>query len=376
MADVCELRVGGKIYGGWTEIEIQRGLEQVSGQFSLQVTERWPGQEEPRPIMPGQLCVLTIDGMPVVTGYVDDCQPGYDATSTWFHVSGRDKTADLVDCSAIHKSGQWKGASLARIAADLLGPFGIAVVVGPRAGAANKPIASFNIEEGETVFDCLERAARLHALMMWTDGQGRLVIDLPGVERAKTALAEGENILRADGNFSWRERYSDYIVKGQGRGHGQHAVKGSAKDSTVTRHRPLIVLAEDDAHGPSAGERATWECTVRRGRANRATIRVQSWRQQGDAGPLWAPGQRVTLNSPRLRVSAEMLIASVTYLKNANDGTVCDLEIADPRAFDRLAGVRTASLNSTRHSGGKGLASGKSDKGRKKKKDDEDWSML
>ncbi|NHQ81549.1 hypothetical protein HA051_08175 [Chromobacterium vaccinii] len=376
MADVCELRVGGQIFGGWTDIEIQRGLEQLAGQFSLQVTERWPGQDAPRPIVPGQRAVLTIDGEPVVTGYVDECNPGYDASNTWFHVSGRDKTADLVDSSAIHKTGQWKGASMARIARDLLAPFGVEVAVGARADAANQAIPSFNIEEGETVFDCLERAARQQAVMMWTDGRGRLVIDLPGTDHAQTALNEGENILRADGRFSWRERYSEYIVKGQARGHAQHAVKGSAKDASVTRHRPLIVLAEDNTHGPSAAERAQWECTVRRGRANRATIRVQSWRQAGDAGPLWAPGLRVTVNAPRLRIRAEALIVSVTYLKNANDGTVCDLEIADPRAFDLLSGVRTAKLGS--HGTSKhGLASGKGDKhGKKKKSDDDDWGSL
>ncbi|EEG08223.1 phage baseplate assembly protein [Pseudogulbenkiania ferrooxidans] len=375
MPDVCELKVGGMIYGGWTDIEIQRGLEQVSGQFSLQVTERWPGQSEPRPIRPGQAGVVTLDGEPVVTGWMDECRPGYDATNTWFNVSGRDKTADLIDCSAIFKSGQWKGASLKRIALDLLAAYGIDVVVGPRAEQrANAAIPSFRLEEGETVFDCLERAARLKAVMLWTDGRGRLVIDLPGSTKAVTALVEGENILRADVTLSWRERYSQYIVKGQAR--GQHNAKGVATDQVVTRHRPLIILAEDQVHSPTALQRAEWERTVRQGRANRAIIRVQSWRQAGDTGPLWVPGLRVPVTSPRLRIDAEMLIASVTYLKNANDGTVTDLEIADPRAFDLLSGIRTASLKSTR-TGDKGLATGRDRKdGKKKGKKTEDWSDL
>ncbi|WP_024303330.1 phage baseplate assembly protein [Pseudogulbenkiania sp. MAI-1] len=376
MADVCELKVGGQIYGGWTDIEIQRGLEQVSGQFSLQVTERWPGQPEPRPIRPGQAGVVSIDGEPVLTGWVDEARPGYDATNTWFNVEGRDKTGDLIDCSAIFRSGQWKGASLKRIALDLLAAYRIDVVVGPHAEKrANEAIASFRLEEGETVFDCLERAARLKAVMLWTDGRGRLVIDLPGQQRAVTALVEGENILRADLTLSWHERYSQYIVKGQAR--GQHNAKGTASDTVVTRHRPLIILAEDQTNGPTAQQRAEWERTVRQGRANRATIRVQSWRQGGDAGPLWAPGLRVPVTSPRLRVDAEMLIAGVTYLKNAQDGTVCDLEIADPRAFDLLSGIRTAALKSPR-TGDKGLATG-SDKKQGKKKSDkkaDDWSDL
>lgn len=354
MANACELRAAGRIYGGWKDIEIQRGLEQLAGTFSLQVTERWPGQPAPRPIRCGEPVTVTIDGEPVVTGYVEGARPGFDAKNTWYGVSGRDRTGDLIDCSAVFKSGQWKGASLARIAVDLVAPFGIAVVVGERARSrADKAIGSFRLEEGETVFDALDRAARLAAVMVWTDGLGRVVIDLPGARRAETALVEGDNILRVDAELSWAERFSDYIVKGQAR--GKHDSRGTARDPVVPRYRPLVILAEDEADGVTAQQRADWERTVRQGRANRATIRVQSWRQGGDAGALWAPGLRVPVTSPTLRLDAEMLIASVTYLKNEQDGTVCELEIADPRAFDLLTGARGAALGASSKDGRKRL---------------------
>ena len=69
MANKCELWVNNQIFGGWTEISIQRGIEQMSGSFSLTVTERWPRQLEVRPIQTGDSCVVKIDGVAVVTGY-------------------------------------------------------------------------------------------------------------------------------------------------------------------------------------------------------------------------------------------------------------------------------------------------------------------
>lgn len=372
----CELFVGGQIYAGWTELEIQRGLEQIAGQFSLVVTEKWPGQDEPRPVRPGLPCVVKLDGDPVVTGYVDEAGPGYDEKSTWFNVTGRDKTEDLVDCSAIWKTGQWKGKGLAAIARDLCAPFGIEVVVDPSAAkAAGETVPSFNIEEGETVFDCLERAARLMAVLLITDGLGRLLISLPGARRAVTGLMEGENIKRAQGTFSWAERYSDYTVKGQAR--GQAHGKGSAHDSAIDRYRPLIVLAEDQAHGPSATRRAEWEKTVRAGRGNRARITVQGWRQDGESGPLWEPGLRVYTHSPRIRaIGLELLIVSVSYKRNDQTGTTSELEVADPRAFDLLAGVSAGKLG--HQARGKGVATGHGDArtGKHKKKKEEDWSWL
>ena len=53
----------------------------------------------------------------------------------------------------------------------------------------------------------------MQGVMIWTDGRGQLVIDMPGTKKAATALVQGENILRLDGKFSWQERFSEYIVR-------------------------------------------------------------------------------------------------------------------------------------------------------------------
>lgn len=40
MANECTLWVNGMIYGGWTAIRINRGIEQLTGSFTLSVTEK------------------------------------------------------------------------------------------------------------------------------------------------------------------------------------------------------------------------------------------------------------------------------------------------------------------------------------------------
>lgn len=335
MANNCTLLVNNQIYGGWKTIRIDRGIEQMSGGFSLEVTEKWPDQVTERPIFKGDVCVVKIGDEVVCTGYVNRTNSGYDAFNTWFSVEGRDKTCDLIDCAAIHKSGQWKSSNVSKIAADLCQPFTIAVVVGDRASKkAAETIASFSLEDGETVQDALSRLLRMKALMMWTDGKGNLVIDLPDQTPSQTALVEGENILSAESNQDETEQFSEYVVKGQGR--GKHDSKATATDAEVKRYRPMLILAEDQSQTPQ--ERAKYEATIRSGKADRASIRVQSWVQAGDDGPLWTPGLRVQVKSPRLQKdSAEMIIAAVTYTKSEQEGTVCELKLAHPDAFDQLA---------------------------------------
>lgn len=341
-----ELKVNSKLFGGWQQVRIERGIEQIAGAFDLSVTDRWntaQGGQQAFEIKPGHACEVLVNGQTVITGYIDAVKPGYDANSHQINVSGRDKTADLVDCSAIYKSGQWSGKKLPQIAADLLAPFGIGVVVAADTGSA-LPVLS--IQEGETVFELLERAARMRALLLVSDGQGNLLLTRSGSERAGADLVEGANILRADGEFSWKDRYSTYIVKGQRQGNDENFGESvaqqaeSIQDSGITRYRPLIVMAEDQDGNATLRQRAEWERNVRAGRGTRATITVQGWSANGQ---LWQPNTLTRLRSPFLAADLDVLIVSVTYSLD-DSGTLTTLQVAQPSAFDTLAQVKQTRL--------------------------------
>lgn len=364
---IAELKISGVFYGGWKVVRVTRSIEQMAGTYELEVTERWPGQPLATPVRPGQPCQLLLDGEPVITGHVDMMSPDYDASRHTVRVQGRDRTADLVDCSAVFKSGQWHNAKLDRIAGDLLKPFGIGVVVEADVGAA---FSSFNIQEGETVFECLERAARLKAVLLTSNPAGDLVITRAGRNRLDVALVEGKNIKAARAEFSWKDRFSSYQVKGQGRlgadGESVHsAPSGKVTDPIITRHRPLIVLAEAHSSNATLRDRAEWERNVRRGRSARGSITVQGWRRPD--GGTWQPNDLVTVTSPLLWLdNAEMLIVGCTYTLDEQNGTLTELAIAKPEAFQLLEGVSQSKL----------FGKLKSKEQREKRETVEDWSML
>lgn len=341
----AKLYVGTSIYGGWQRLSVTRSIEQIANGFELEVTERWPGQSTSRPIRPGEKCTLKLGDETVITGYVDDAEPAYDKEARSLSIRGRDATGYLVDCSAIHKAGQWANTPLDRIASGVCAPFGIKVKVETDVG---KPFHSYGIDPGETVFDCIERAARQRAVLLISDGDGNLVITRAGNERAGTALIEGQNILHAQGRFSWKDRYSIIKVLGQERAndyfYGEHAAGASAsiKDDAITNYRPLIVHAESHGAGATLRDRATWERNVRMGRGNRGTITVQGW-TDGD-GKLWQPNTLVTVDSSFLYLrNAEMLIVGCLHTLDSG-GSRTALSIVQPEAFDLINGVGSSSL--------------------------------
>lgn len=330
------LRVNGKEYSGWKTVSITRSMESAAGTFDVSLTEKWSGQAESWPILPGFACVVSIDGATVISGYVDDFIPSFDARSHTIRVTGRDKTCDLVDCSAIWKAGQWQNRNLLQIARDLCSPFGITVKAETSVGDAFKTLT---IQAGESVFEVLESAARQRGVLLVSNGMGGLVITRASDTLIRTALIEGENMLSASGQFSHKDRFSQYRVMGENAGSdfttAQHNAKASATvtDKAIKRYRPLVIMAEQQGDAAKLKERAQWEANVRTGRGSTIQTVVQGWTH---ADGLWTPNTRVHVTSKKLKVDRPMLITSVTFTLD-EAGTKTDLSLCLPEAFKLLA---------------------------------------
>lgn len=331
------LKLNQQEYTGWTAIHISRGIEQLAGRFELglarEVTD--PGIKA----RPGDACAVSLtDGQPLITGYVDTVTPRFDAASHSLTISGRDRTGDLIDCSAIHDTGQWQDKTLYDIAQDVCSPFGIEVL---KAVEVDEVVANAAINDSETVLELLERLARQQGLLLTSDTAGRLVITRAATRRqapAPLGVDGGVPLLSGSADHSWLERYSIYIGKGAHPDDGFFEPSAAASpgaevaDPAIHRYRPLVLLAEDNATPGSLNQRMTFERNVRAGRGRRIVVTVQGWTQDGQ---LWQPNQRVHIKEPRLNVDGELLIVSVTYTLDEG-GTRTQLTLADPAAYDIL----------------------------------------
>lgn len=332
--DQVELLVGGQIYAGWERVAVTRALDAAAGTFSLRVTDRWSVNSKPWEINPGDACEVRLGGETVISGYVDLVRPGFGPESHDVEVQGRDRSADLVDCSAVHSPDEWRRIDFLALASTLCAPFGVQaraeVDVGP-------PFDLAKLEQGESVLEALARHAKMRRLLVAPDGQGNVVITRAGARRADVELVQGQNIIDASGTLDWSERYSDYIVKGQANFgedtdvEAEAHVQGQARDPFIQRYRPLLLIADTDANPATAQERAEWEASVRLGQSAQAEITVQGWRQS-PGGALWLPNLLVGVRAPWLRLDGEMLIREVTFIKGEG-GTVTQLSLVSPLAF-------------------------------------------
>ena len=332
-----DLRVGGVVYSGWTDVHVTKSLEQLAHSFKVQVTDRWADDTkagaplEPVPIQAGSTVRVDSDSERLITGYVVSDQSSYDATSRRINIAGVSKTGDLVDCTAQYRSGAWRNESLLTIAKNLCDPFDIDVSANVDLGDR---LRRFSIEEGESVFTCLSRAARRRSALLLSDSDGNLVFDRAAETRIRTVLDYGVNILSGSRSDSWARRYSDYTVKVQTSGtdesHGKATtLKRSVSDTTIDRHRPIVILGDNESNGTELSKRVTWERNTRSGRDRRYNYTVQGWRH---ANGFWEPNTLVRVADARFRIDETLLIVSCTFSKNSS-GTTTILELSAPEAF-------------------------------------------
>jgi prophage tail gpP-like protein len=330
-----ELYIGHKVYAGWKSVRVSRSIERIAGSFTLNVSDKTPGETAIPSIPTGSACRVSVDGETVISGFVDRVSPTHNAEEHELALSGRDVTGDLVDCSAVHVPGEWHDQKLEAIVKALIEPFGISLHVGTDTGAAFR---RFRIEEGETVFEAIDRGCRQRAVLPMSNGVGGLVLGRAGQSRMDAVLQFGVNVLSASADLTHIDRFSEYTVKGQQpwakylKPEDQAQLVGKAVDPNVRRYRPLTLIAEEATDKDASVDRAKWEANVRSARAQRYTVKTQGWRCT-EKGDLWKPNRIVAVRDPWLGVDADLLITDVAFLKG-DGGSTTALRLCPTGAFE------------------------------------------
>jgi prophage tail gpP-like protein len=330
--DELELLVEGQRFTGWEKVEVARSMEAASGSFQLEVSDRGG-----LPVRAGQEVTVQLAGTVVVRGHVDEVQARGDAESRSLIVAGRDRTADLVDCSELTEPGEWADIGLVRLVELIAAPFG--VEIRNLLPEEPDPFVRFARQPGESAWSAVERACRLRGVLAHSSGDGALLLARPGRTLGGVDLVEGRNVLSWEVSTSQRQRFSSYVVRSQAPGSDEYfadqsaLVEATAEDAGVGRFRPLLVLAEGALVFENAQDRARWEATVRAARSSTVGLVVQGWRRAADA-PVWDLNELAHVVLPGAGLDQVLLVNELRFRRNLEDGTTTELGLTRADAYD------------------------------------------
>lgn len=332
MTDLA-LVVNGTRYNAWKSIRVTRSMESLSGSFTLEVRDQL-GDEEPWPITEGDACRVQIDGDTVIDGYINDDDISGSSSGTSLSYSGRDRAAELVDCSAVLDHWTYYDVNPLEFAKKLARPFGIKVTQQP--GLVLSKVKKLVVSPGDTVFEAIRKAAGDDGVLIVSDGAGGIRITRTAAARA-SALVEGENIKAYSLRRSGGDRFHRYIVATQAAATDEASgdstrVRGEAVDDGVKRtNRVLLIRPEKGYSVADARARADWEARIRAAKSRSPSITVVGWRQPN--GLLWAPNALTYVKSTRMRIDGDLLISQVDYSIDDQGGELTQLKLVRPDAF-------------------------------------------
>lgn len=332
--EIVTVNCGGQQFRAWQHVSISAAIKEAARAFRLEVVAELGAAETFQVFKAGAEVEILFNSDLVLKGYVDRYQPRISHNDAMITISGRSKSADLIDSAAEQPKGRFDEKNLKDIATALAAKHdGVEVTV--TADVDLEPVPFYQITPGETAFRAVERLARSQGLSIMGTASGGIEIAAGGKKRHGGGIVEGENMKVGEADHNWSNRHSKYIVKGQ-RASGSNAdnleIEAVTKDDAVNRYRPTVIVVEEDTDRKRAKKRGEARRNRSAGEALKASVTMQGFRD--DDGTVWEPNRLIWMESPFLQIKQDMLIERLTFSQDERNGSLTKIELVDPKAYD------------------------------------------
>ncbi len=327
-AEIVTVETDGQTFTAFERVQARASFKEAARSFRLEAAAENGGQVLAGQFRAGAQVTIRANGDLLLIGYVDQYQPCLGAKKAEVTISGRSKSGDLVDCSAVHDSGSFEQKTALDIGNAVASGIGATFETDQQLDPVD-----YQVTPGESVFRAVEKIARTQGLTITGTPEGNAKITKAGSKRHAAGIFEGINLLSGEADHNWSNRHSKYIVRGQRpKGHGVAAleIEAIAKDAGVNRNRTVIVVQDEDTSKDKARSRAKNRRDRAAGNSLTATISVQGFRD--DAGQLWTPGYLIWVESPFLNIAQDMILDAVDWTQDS-DGSIAKLSLCDPRSY-------------------------------------------
>lgn len=336
------LSIGGLAHEEWDGWSIESDLLIASDGFELELYTK-DATRLPSVLAEGAPCSLTLGKDRVLTGQIDEFEHDISRQGISMRITGRDRAAPLVDCSAPFVS--MREATLAQILDQVVKPLGITQVEIRAAQAKTR--RRVQIEPGQSAWEALLQVAEANGLWPWVEPDGRLIIGGPDYNAAPVGTlvmredGVGNNVQRLSVRRSIANRYSQITVLGQ---HGQYDndgldskrahLRSVIQDETLARRgifRPKVVIDSSSENQDMATTRG--RKLLADSRLEGFEIRAVVMGHRADNGQVWSPGQRVIVRSEPHGLDATYFLMSRTLRLTRREGRITELRLREDKLW-------------------------------------------
>jgi prophage tail gpP-like protein len=334
-------KINGTAFERWESIHVFKSMNSISGAFGIITNDFAPGNAAEWNVKMGDECIVEIDDQKIITGYIDEFPIEYDENEHFVQILGRDKTADLIDCSYDNTTNEWKNQTIQSIITNLCASFEISVVVDPSvSNVVSTIIESFKADEGEFVSEIILRLCNDNAILPITYGEGKLNLTTARTNKTMADTIElGVNVKRGFLIQNDKNRYSSYKIKGQGIGNDEKQLSdfispvGTSLDTVVARTKPIVIFSETPVTIAQCINKSKWENRRRAGKSRAVKYVIEGWTQSN--GKIWEINSFVRVRDPFLGIDETMIITDIDYFTDGEEsGEITNITVVNRTSYD------------------------------------------
>jgi len=366
-----DIIVNGKNFTGFLNAKVTINFLEATGKAYFTATAK-NTQGGIYPLRAGDKVQITVNQVPVITGFIDKLSNYVDASTQTIDLAIRDSTGDLIDSTLDSDNTKEINPpiSLADICKIILKSLNINIdVIDKTDGKKFKTGDIVTPQLKDTGFGFLEKYAQKKQVIIRASGDGNLLLERGSSEKYLSILSVSKdslfnNIISRQLSIDFTKRYHKYILESQGSAaisdlsflddqnnkqtvlNAVTSVKATALDNEIRNSRQYAFSPAATYINETAKNRAIWEVNIRRAQSIVYTCTVQGFTPASD-NDIWDVNRLIIVDDKFADIAQEMLIDSVTYKVDLNSGETCDLKLVSKDAYQLQAqkDLRTSSTD-------------------------------
>lgn len=329
--DEIAIRLGGKVFKGWTASRISRNIDTIADGFSFELPYDPDNSELRNLTRPYSYTKadLFIGGELFIAGQCVKWAPGAQRDSTKKTIDVRTIAGHTIECMASKKALEYNNQSLADISTDMLSAYGLTPLF---FDGDSDDFTKVTKEITETDFSFLTKLAQQKGFMITSSDDGGMAFLRAAVNGKPIArLVEGESYMEnITAVYDGTRRFSSFMAVSESPG-----VSGNSytlDDPSIPIYRPFAFSA-DDLEGGNLETAVQWKRS--RSLADSTTLKaiITGWRNPD--GQLWRENMVVSVLAPSVDIHTETnyIVKGIDLTKDEQAGDVITLSLILPQAY-------------------------------------------
>jgi len=358
------VKVNGKAYGGWKNVNISKSVESICGTFSLDVVNSWADEQSIPQIKAGDLVEVYLinrkgEELRTLTGYVDVETPGFNNNGSFLNISGRDITCDLVDCT-LESSYERRELNPVELIKMLIEPFQVKVdgelkpqVIDDIPNSKSLQDYTLVTSLDSKISDEIKKITSVNGFLAYTTANGHLRLTNTSEAITEIFLAEGVNIISASRTYNLSQIHSKIEVFSQindndggtessnsaneEAGNPDENPKKNANNIALNeflRYRPLNVVLSESGSEVKTISRVEWIKRVNNAKSREINLEVEGW--DTDDGDLYSVNSQITCYAPSIGIddSLDFIVKQVDFSMSESSGKRTKLKLVHKDAYN------------------------------------------